>query len=71
MEEAWTDHGHMGARGRFSQNDLFGAGNPKSVYVGPDLEVSPPPRLRARWPGGREESPPPRKRTRARSVESF
>ena len=71
MEEAWTDHGHRRARGRFVQTDLVGAGNPKSVYGGPSLKDSPPPRLRARWPGGREESPPPRKRGRARSVESF
>ena len=72
LEEAWTDHGHRRARGRFGHADLVGAGNPKSVYGGPGLEDSPPtPRLRARWPGGREESSPPRKRTRARSVESF
>ena len=72
LEEAWTDHGHRRARGRFGNADLVGAGNPKSVYGGPGPEDSPPtPRLRARWPGGREDSPPPRKRTRARSVESF
>ena len=72
LEEAWTDHGHRRARGRFGNADLVGAGNPKSVYGGPGQEDSPPtPRLRARWPGGREDSPPPRKRTRARSVESF
>ena len=71
LEGAWEDHGHRRARGRFGLYDLVGAGNPKSVYGGPSLEDSLPPRLRARWPGGREESPPPRKRTRARSVESF
>ena len=71
LEDAWTEHGHRRARGRFGQADLVGAGNPKSVYGGPGPEESPPPRLRARRPGGREESPPPRKRTRARSVESF
>ena len=72
LEEAWTDHGHKRARGRFGHADLVGAGNPRSVYGGPGVEDAPPtPRLRARWPGGREDSPPPRKRTRARSVESF
>ena len=72
MAEAWTDHGHKRARGRFGHADLVGAGNPRSVYGGHGVEDAPPtPRLRARWPGGREDSPPPRKRTRARSVESF
>ena len=55
LEDAWTEHGHRRARGRFGQADLVGAGKPKGVYGGPGLE----------------ESPPPRKRTRARSVESF
>ena len=71
LEDAWADHGHRRARGRCGLSDLVGAGNPKSVYGGPGLENSLPPRLRARWPGGREESPPPRKRTRPWSVESF
>ena len=71
LEDAWGHHGHRRARGRFGLSDLAGAGNPKSVYGGPGLEDSLPPRLRTRRPGGQEESPPPRKRTRARSVESF
>ena len=63
LEEAWR------ARGRFGQAGPVGA---KSVYGGPGPEGgSPSPRLRARWPGGREDSPPGRKQTRARSVESF
>ena len=73
LEDAWTEHGHRRTRARFGQPDLVGAANPMGVYGGPSPEESPPPRLRARWPGGREESPPPRSRARARarSVESF
>ena len=42
LEEAWTDHGHRRARGRFGHADLVGAGNPRGVYGGPGVEDVPP-----------------------------